>query len=308
MPPSFVASITTTLILLPFLLVGTFSAIANSNGMLERTEEESPSLVPRSSLSDFSDNSKNSSNHHHRKRHYNHQRHRNTGDEKPVAMWHDHLNEIRNEDEQEEERQQSDDPSVSTGISGTPQSFFVSNANITKGQRYFNFFFRNATTTTTTMTEWKIVSTKSELSETEDGGDYDDLVSRVTSTIPQIYDDKQPDSNEQGDVVVSSSSPPQPIITVTTVFLVFLFSVLLILTVIGNSLVCLSLIFVKKLRKPQNYLIASLAVSDLFVAVFVMPVAIVLEVYEGQWPFNGELCDFWVSGKQKMCIYCLVRK
>ncbi|ODN04862.1 5-hydroxytryptamine receptor 1 [Orchesella cincta] len=91
--------------------------------------------------------------------------------------------------------------------------------------------------------------------------------------------------------------PPRATINFTTIFLVLMFSILFLLTLIGNGLVCLSLTFVKKLRKPQNYLIASLALSDLFVALFVMPFAIVLEIYEGQWPFDKGLCDFWVSGK-----------
>ncbi|CAL8125376.1 unnamed protein product [Orchesella dallaii] len=95
--------------------------------------------------------------------------------------------------------------------------------------------------------------------------------------------------------------PPRATITFTTVILVLMFSILWILTMIGNVLVCLSLTFVKKLRKPQNYLIGSLAVSDLFVALFVMPFAIVLEIYEGQWPFDKTLCDFWVSADVLCC-------
>lgn len=83
----------------------------------------------------------------------------------------------------------------------------------------------------------------------------------------------------------------------STWVLVTLFTSLIVITMIGNVLVCLSVILVRKLRKPQNYLLVSLAISDLFVAIFVMPFAVALEVSGGAWPFNNALCDLWVSGK-----------
>lgn len=83
----------------------------------------------------------------------------------------------------------------------------------------------------------------------------------------------------------------------TTWVLVAIFTSLIIVTIVGNVLVCLSVILVRKLRKPTNYLLVSLAISDLFVAIFVMPFAVFFEVYGGTWPFNNALCDLWVSGK-----------
>ncbi len=73
-------------------------------------------------------------------------------------------------------------------------------------------------------------------------------------------------------------------------------SSVIVLTIVGNTLVCLAVILVRKLRKPQNYLLVSLATSDLFVALFVMPFAIVGEFYQNKWPLNPALCDLWVSG------------
>lgn len=83
----------------------------------------------------------------------------------------------------------------------------------------------------------------------------------------------------------------------TETFLVLGLLSLIVATIIGNLLVCLSVILVRKLRKPQNYLLVSLALSDFFVALFVMPFAIVYEIYEGIWPLSSGLCDLWVSGK-----------
>jgi len=86
---------------------------------------------------------------------------------------------------------------------------------------------------------------------------------------------------------------------------------LVLMTMVGNLLVCLSVFLVRKLRKPQNYLLVSLATSDLFVAVFVMPFAIVFEVNGGVWPLNEGLCDLWVAGKYifwflgKIGVFCM---
>jgi 5-hydroxytryptamine receptor 7 len=65
-------------------------------------------------------------------------------------------------------------------------------------------------------------------------------------------------------------------------------------TVIGNILVCVAVFLVKKLRKPCNYLLVSLAVSDFCVALLVMPMAMLYEI-KGNWSFGPTMCEIWVS-------------
>lgn len=65
-------------------------------------------------------------------------------------------------------------------------------------------------------------------------------------------------------------------------------------TIIGNILVCIAVCLVRKLRRPCNYLLVSLAVSDLCVAVLVMPTALMYEVLN-EWRFGTFFCDVWVS-------------
>ncbi|KAK2585379.1 hypothetical protein KPH14_010054 [Odynerus spinipes] len=65
-------------------------------------------------------------------------------------------------------------------------------------------------------------------------------------------------------------------------------------TVIGNILVCVAVFLVRKLRRPCNYLLVSLAVSDLCVALLVMPVALLYEISHN-WTFGAVMCDLWVS-------------
>ena len=71
-------------------------------------------------------------------------------------------------------------------------------------------------------------------------------------------------------------------------------------TVIGNILVCTAVAIVRRLRTPSNLLIVSLAVSDLLVAVMVMPFATMYEVM-GRWALGKTVCDMWTSLDVLLC-------
>ncbi|XP_019736021.1 D(1B) dopamine receptor [Hippocampus comes] len=69
---------------------------------------------------------------------------------------------------------------------------------------------------------------------------------------------------------------------------------LILWTLLGNILVCSAVLRSRHLRtKVTNIFIVSLALSDLFVAVLVMPWKAVAEV-AGYWPF-GTFCNIWVA-------------
>jgi len=55
--------------------------------------------------------------------------------------------------------------------------------------------------------------------------------------------------------------------------------ILVVGTIIGNVLVVTAVVIVRRLRTPSNLLIVSLAISDLLVALLVMPLAATYEVY-----------------------------
>lgn len=97
----------------------------------------------------------------------------------------------------------------------------------------------------------------------------------------------------------SSTSPTLPedqanqltpqVIIISVILLIVIFG-----TVIGNILVCIAVCMVRKLRRPCNYLLVSLAVSDLCVAILVMPTALLNEVLN-EWIFSDVFCDIWVA-------------
>uniref|UniRef100_A0A674DVZ5 D(1B) dopamine receptor n=1 Tax=Salmo trutta TaxID=8032 RepID=A0A674DVZ5_SALTR len=73
-----------------------------------------------------------------------------------------------------------------------------------------------------------------------------------------------------------------------------LLSLLILWTLLGNLMVCSAVLRIRQLRsKVTNIFIVSLAVSDLFVAILVMPWKAVAEV-AGYWPF-GTFCNYWVA-------------
>ncbi|XP_068625549.1 5-hydroxytryptamine receptor 1-like [Battus philenor] len=88
--------------------------------------------------------------------------------------------------------------------------------------------------------------------------------------------------------------------TLVTIILAVIFMIVIFGTIVGNILVCVAVCLVRKLRRPSNYLIVSLAVSDLCVATMVMPVAMIYDLL-GTWPFGPVVCDFWVSSDVLSC-------
>uniref|UniRef100_A0A336KQY6 CSON014284 protein n=1 Tax=Culicoides sonorensis TaxID=179676 RepID=A0A336KQY6_CULSO len=96
-------------------------------------------------------------------------------------------------------------------------------------------------------------------------------------------------------VAASPSEPPSTDLpSISHIIISIVLLAVILGTIIGNVLVCVAVCLVRKLRRPCNYLLVSLAVSDLCVAVLVMPTALLYEVIE-EWKFGPVFCDIWVS-------------
>ncbi|KAA0720427.1 D(1)-like dopamine receptor [Triplophysa tibetana] len=71
-------------------------------------------------------------------------------------------------------------------------------------------------------------------------------------------------------------------------------SLLILTTLLGNTLVCAAVTKFRHLRsKVTNFFVISLAISDLLVAILVMPWKAATEIV-GYWPF-GAFCNIWVA-------------
>ena len=68
---------------------------------------------------------------------------------------------------------------------------------------------------------------------------------------------------------------------------------LVIFTLIGNSLVCISFYLFKELRTVCHYFVISLSAADILVAIVAMPFWCALQVTSNRWMFSKELRTFW---------------
>ncbi|KAL0130165.1 hypothetical protein PUN28_002042 [Cardiocondyla obscurior] len=80
-----------------------------------------------------------------------------------------------------------------------------------------------------------------------------------------------------------------------------LFTMLIIVTIVGNTLVIMAVITTRRLRSVTNCFVSSLAAADLLVGLAVMPPAVLLQLTGGTWELGETLCDFWVSLDILLC-------
>ncbi|XP_014605787.1 PREDICTED: 5-hydroxytryptamine receptor 1-like isoform X2 [Polistes canadensis] len=101
-------------------------------------------------------------------------------------------------------------------------------------------------------------------------------------------------TNQTKDLFLTFPGKNSPYTPIQAILITLVLVSIIIGTVIGNILVCVAVFLVRKLRRPCNYLLVSLAVSDLCVALLVMPMALLYEISHN-WTFGEVICDLWVS-------------
>lgn len=86
----------------------------------------------------------------------------------------------------------------------------------------------------------------------------------------------------------------------SSVLLGVLLSLLILLTVSGNVLVCLAVCASRRLRCLTNCFILSLAVTDLLLALLVLPFSALLQLSD-EWPLGPAFCNFYISMDVMLC-------
>ena len=88
---------------------------------------------------------------------------------------------------------------------------------------------------------------------------------------------------------------------IIVVVVVVVVTAIMLLIVVGNSLVVAAIARDRRrLGGVQNYFIASLAVSDLLVGLFIMPLSLANELM-GYWAFGEILCQLWLCTDVLLC-------
>ncbi|XP_069001565.1 dopamine receptor D4 related sequence [Embiotoca jacksoni] len=100
--------------------------------------------------------------------------------------------------------------------------------------------------------------------------------------------------------LVTAGSPPGEMKDYN--YLALVLGVPLILVIIlGNVLVCLSVLTERSLKTATNYFIISLAVADLLLAVLVLPLYVYSEFLGGIWTLSSSLCDALMTMDVMLC-------
>ncbi|KAH8351180.1 hypothetical protein KR084_009416 [Drosophila pseudotakahashii] len=81
---------------------------------------------------------------------------------------------------------------------------------------------------------------------------------------------------------------------------VAVFLVLILVTVVGNTLVILAVLTTRRLRTVTNCFVMNLAITDWLVGTCVMPPSVALYI-TGTWRFGWILCDIWISLDILLC-------
>ena len=104
--------------------------------------------------------------------------------------------------------------------------------------------------------------------------------------------------------IYMDSAPPTPP-SYLQVTAVIVYTILSILTVGGNALVCLIVFHFMGVTTVTNLFIANLAVTDLFIGLFCIPIVLVSDYLLTDWPFGALMCKF-TSFAQSVFVVCTV--
>uniref|UniRef100_A0A3B3BRD5 5-hydroxytryptamine receptor 1B n=1 Tax=Oryzias melastigma TaxID=30732 RepID=A0A3B3BRD5_ORYME len=82
--------------------------------------------------------------------------------------------------------------------------------------------------------------------------------------------------------------------------LAVILSLITLATTLSNAFVIATISQSKKLQTPANFLIASLAITDLLVSILVMPICVLYTVIH-TWTLGQIVCDIWLSSDITCC-------
>ena len=117
-----------------------------------------------------------------------------------------------------------------------------------------------------------------------------------------VYDDASAMSGTTSNSTSGSPWPGYPSgysMTHIVISAVVVTAIMLVI-ILGNVLVVVAVALERSLAGTQNWFIASLAVSDILVGLFIMPLSLTNELL-GYWPFGSVLCDLWLSTDVLLC-------
>ncbi|XP_033098402.1 5-hydroxytryptamine receptor 4-like [Anneissia japonica] len=87
---------------------------------------------------------------------------------------------------------------------------------------------------------------------------------------------------------------------IANVFIAICLTVIILLTLLGNSLICLVLLLNEHLRTLTNFILMSLSVADICVGILVMSLS-ALDIINERWILGNAMCRIWTSVDVSFC-------
>lgn len=116
-------------------------------------------------------------------------------------------------------------------------------------------------------------------------------------TFPEL---KSPNATDLPSVDSSDDNEVRRRTLAEILFVSIALGCLILATIIGNIFVISAIILEKNLKSVGNYLVLSLAVTDLMVACLVMPLGAFYEITQ-EWTFGSALCELWTCTDVLCC-------
>ncbi|CAF1125203.1 unnamed protein product, partial [Didymodactylos carnosus] len=103
---------------------------------------------------------------------------------------------------------------------------------------------------------------------------------------------------------INSVPPPLPpgYLQLTALFI---YTILSILTITSNIFVCLVVFYYQRMVTVTNLFIVNLAISDLLIGIFCIPIVLISDYLLSNWPFGTFMCKYF-SFAQSVCVMCTV--
>ncbi|XP_058823055.1 uncharacterized protein LOC131684319 [Topomyia yanbarensis] len=113
----------------------------------------------------------------------------------------------------------------------------------------------------------------------------------LTSVVETVFGETVTDG-DGSDAAEGEDEAPEQLMALNN-YWALLAIVLVFGTAAGNILVCLAIVWERRLQNVTNYFLMSLAITDLMVALSVMPLGI-LTLVRGYFPLQSEYCLVWI--------------
>jgi len=132
------------------------------------------------------------------------------------------------------------------------------------------------------------------------GGDGDEYYNFIREDLSTVVDDVELSTSSSTVTGGAKSGYPSGYSVTHIAMSAVIVTVIMLVIILGNVLVVVAVALERSLAGTQNWFIASLAVSDILVGMFIMPLSLTNELL-GYWPFGSVLCDLWLSTDVLLC-------